>query len=60
MMCKAFALTNLINKGRLMANCGYDRDQGDGAVADGLADVVAFGRPFISNPDPVVRFANVH
>jgi N-ethylmaleimide reductase len=44
--------------GRLMANCGYDRDQADSAVADGLADLVAFGRPFIANPDLVERFAN--
>lgn len=44
--------------GRLMGNCGYDRDQAESAVADGLADLVAFGRPFISNPDLVERFAN--
>lgn len=44
--------------GRVMANCGYDRDQADTAIADGLADMVAFGRPFISNPDLVERFAN--
>ncbi|TWU46637.1 alkene reductase [Rubripirellula reticaptiva] len=44
--------------GRLMANCGYDRDQAEQAVADGLADFVAFGRPYISNPDLVERFAN--
>lgn len=47
-----------VYSGRLMANCGYDRDQAEQAVADGLADVVAFGRPFISNPDLVERFAN--
>ncbi|MGB7347186.1 MAG: alkene reductase [Pirellulaceae bacterium] len=44
--------------GRLMANCGYDRDQAEQAIVDGLADFVAFGRPFISNPDLVERFAN--
>ena len=44
--------------GRLMANCGYDRDQAESAATDGLADLVAFGRPFISNPDLVERFAN--
>ncbi|QDT10820.1 alkene reductase [Stieleria marina] len=47
-----------VYSGRLMANCGYDRDQAEKAVADGLADLVAFGRPFISNPDLVERFAN--
>lgn len=44
--------------GRVMANCGYDRDQAEQAIADGLADFVAFGRPYISNPDLVERFAN--
>ena len=44
--------------GRLMANCGYDRDQAEAAIANGLADFVAFGRPYISNPDLVERFAN--
>ena len=44
--------------GRLMANCGYDRDQAEQAIADGMADFVAFGRPYISNPDLVERFAN--
>jgi N-ethylmaleimide reductase len=47
-----------VYSGRLMANCGYDRDQADKAIADGLADLVAFGRPFISNPDLVDRFEN--
>ena len=47
-----------VYSGRLMANCGYDRDQAEQAGADGLADMVAFGRPFISNPDLVERFAN--
>lgn len=44
--------------GRLMANCGYDREQAEQAIASGLADFVAFGRPYISNPDLVERFAN--
>ena len=39
------------------SNCGYDRDQAERAVADGRADLIAFGRPFISNPDLVERFA---
>ena len=44
--------------GRLMANCGYGRDQAEHVIADGLADFVAFGRPYLSNPDLVERFAN--
>ncbi|MCB1997127.1 MAG: alkene reductase, partial [Rhodoferax sp.] len=37
-----------------MVNNGYDRALADAALADG-ADLVAFGRPFISNPDLVRR-----
>ena len=38
-----------------IVNNGYDRDMAIEAVAAGRADVVAFGRPFISNPDLVHR-----
>lgn len=38
-----------------MVNNGYDRQMALDAVASGAADVVAFGRPFISNPDLVTR-----
>ncbi|NNC89989.1 MAG: alkene reductase [Akkermansiaceae bacterium] len=44
--------------GRLMGNCGYKRDEADQQIAAGHADLIAFGRPFISNPDLVERFAN--
>ena len=33
-----------------------DRDRGNNLITSGLADLVAFGRPFISNPDLVERF----
>lgn len=39
-----------------MVNGGYDRERGNRILADGLADLVAFGRPYISNPDLVERF----
>jgi 2,4-dienoyl-CoA reductase-like NADH-dependent reductase (Old Yellow Enzyme family) len=42
--------------GPLMGNCGYTLEAAEKAVADGLADLVAFGRPYISNPDLVERF----
>lgn len=42
--------------GVLMGNCGYDRDSADEQIADGDADLIAFGRPYISNPDLVERF----
>jgi N-ethylmaleimide reductase len=42
-------------QGTWMLNNGYDRQMAIDAVAQGHADVVAFGRPFISNPDLVRR-----
>jgi len=41
--------------GPIMGNNGYDRQMAVNAVADGKVDLVAFGRPFISNPDLVER-----
>ncbi len=40
----------------IMANCGYTQASAEAAIRDGLADLVAFGRPFISNPDLPARF----
>ena len=47
-----------IYDGILIGNCGYDRADAEQAVASGDADLIAFGRPYISNPDLVARFAN--
>src|SRR5271170_411102 len=44
-------------KGTLIANVKMDRDRGNRLIAEGLADLVAFGRPYIANPDLVERFA---
>jgi drug/metabolite transporter (DMT)-like permease len=41
--------------GAWMVNNGYSRDESIEAVATGATDLVAFGRPFISNPDLVRR-----
>lgn len=41
--------------GAWMVNNGYDLALATSAVAEGKADLVAFGRPFISNPDLVER-----
>jgi N-ethylmaleimide reductase len=41
--------------GLVMANNGFDKRRANAAVADGEADLVAFGKPFIANPDLVVR-----
>ncbi|TYZ59196.1 hypothetical protein PybrP1_007129 [[Pythium] brassicae (nom. inval.)] len=45
-------------KGPVMANCSYTRDIAEGALRSGAADMVSFGRPFISNPDLTDRFQN--
>ena len=41
--------------GNWMVNNGYNREMALQAVASGHADLIAFGRPFISNPDLVRR-----
>ena len=41
-------------RGAWMVNNGYDKAMAEQAVADG-ADLVAFGRPYIANPDLVRR-----
>ena len=42
----------------LMGNCGYTQEAAEVAIASGQADLIAFGRPYLSNPDLVERFAN--
>jgi len=44
--------------GPLIGNCGYTQETAEKAIANGHADLIAFGRPFISNPDLVERFKN--
>ncbi|MEH6523691.1 alkene reductase [Sulfitobacter sp.] len=44
-------------KGTYMANNGYNRGLAAKAVGSGEVDLVAFGRPFIANPDLVERLA---
>ena len=41
--------------GAWIVNNGYSRAMAIDVVAHGAADLVAFGRPFISNPDLVRR-----
>ena len=43
-------------KGSYMANFGYDKARGNAAIASGHADVIAYGVPFIANPDLVERY----
>jgi N-ethylmaleimide reductase len=37
---------------------GYDKEKADVDIANGKADLIAFGRPFIANPDLVQRLYN--
>ena len=43
-------------KNAYMANLGYDKARGNTAIASGQADVIAYGVPFIANPDLVERY----
>ncbi|CAN4274057.1 NemA NADH,flavin oxidoreductases, Old Yellow Enzyme family [Methylophilaceae bacterium] len=43
-------------KGAYMANLSYDKVRGNDAIASGHADVIAYGVPFIANPDLVERY----
>lgn len=42
--------------GAWIVNNGYTREMAVEAIASGRADLVAFGRPYIANPDLVERF----
>jgi N-ethylmaleimide reductase len=37
-------------------NGGYNEASGNAALANGEADLVAFGVPFLANPDLPIRF----
>jgi N-ethylmaleimide reductase len=40
----------------LIANRGYDRERADELLTEGAANLVAFGVPFLANPDLPERF----
>jgi N-ethylmaleimide reductase len=47
-----------IFKGTIIAAGGFDYDKGNAILEKGDADLVAYGRNFIANPDLVYRFKN--
>ncbi|BCH25411.1 alkene reductase [Mesorhizobium sp. L-8-3] len=49
------AYRNARGRGAWLVNNGYDKDLAEKAVAEGRADLVAFGKLFIANPDLVRR-----
>ncbi len=42
-------------KGPFILAGGFTRESAEAALAEGRADLVAFGRPFLANPDLVER-----
>lgn len=42
--------------GVIIGNCGYTREDAEARLEAGAADMAAFGRPYLSNPDLVERF----
>jgi len=44
--------------GIIMGNCGYTKETAEERLVAGHADLAAFGRPFITNPDLPERFRN--
>ncbi|MDP4275149.1 MAG: alkene reductase [Bacteroidota bacterium] len=45
-------------KNILILSGGYDKERAETDIQSGLGDMVAFGRPFINNPDLVDRLKN--
>ena len=43
-------------QGTLIIAGGQTAESGEQAIAEGLADLVAYGRPYIANPDLAARF----
>ena len=58
--CKLLSLFDFKKNfdGIIIGNVGYTKETANGAIRSGAADMIAFGRPYISNPDLVDRFAN--
>jgi N-ethylmaleimide reductase len=51
-------LIRKIFKNTIILSGGYDKERAENDIQNGLGDLVAFGRPFINNPDLVERFKN--
>lgn len=45
-----------IYKGTLMTNVSFDDKSGEQSLQEGTADLIAYGKPFISNPDLVKKY----
>jgi N-ethylmaleimide reductase len=51
-----FEVMRKLFKGAYIANLSYDKTRGNAAIASGHADAIAYGVPFIANPDLVERY----
>ncbi|SDU50845.1 alkene reductase [Desulfobacula phenolica] len=47
-----------VYQGIIIGNCGYTKKSAQERIDEGNADLIAFGRPFITNPDLPERFKN--
>ncbi|SMD02377.1 N-ethylmaleimide reductase [Desulfocicer vacuolatum DSM 3385] len=47
-----------IYKGVIVGNCGYTKESAEERIINGDADLAAFGRPYITNPDLPERLKN--
>jgi len=45
-----------IYNGTIIINGGFDQEKGNAVLESGNADLVAYGKPYISNPDLAERF----
>jgi len=43
------------SKGALILSGGYDAARAEADLAAGKCDLIAFGRPFLANPDLIAR-----
>ncbi len=47
-----------VYQGVIIGNCGYTKEAAEAKIAEGNADMIAFARPYITNPDLPERFRN--
>jgi len=45
-------------KNTIILSGGYDKERAENDLRSGLGNLVAFGRPFVNNPDLVLRYKN--
>jgi N-ethylmaleimide reductase len=59
-LCKPVRLLDIkrVFESTVIGNIDYTKDIAEGALRTGAADLVAFGRLYLSNPDLVERFQN--